>query len=347
MKKFFDFLNSANLILDYIAALAVCIIFALYCSGRVGYFLLIVLIMAPAVSLIYAFILSRVTAIETVSNMAEYQKGAGIFLKLYIKGGWFFMPLIEVWPAAAGGIDSAAEVMNIAPRLWGRRDENIKFTSLYSGAGYLGIKKCYIWDFLRIRKFEVLRTDKSLRLVGVIPEYLETPEAREKLTMILQEYSDMNEYDDSPFEKSGSFNGFPGYEHREYIPGDPVKRINYKLSARRDELYVRLSELQINGRIVVEADQFMPAHIEPENRSSYFQNQLEEALALTNMLLKNQYIVEFRYIANSEHVLEGESALAGDMPNERESYELMDLTGMEVLVRRLAFCRYYRQEADQ
>jgi hypothetical protein len=34
----------------------------------------------------------------------------------------------------------------------------------------------------------------------------------------------------------------PGYEHREYIPGDSLKKINWKLSARTDDIMVRLDE---------------------------------------------------------------------------------------------------------
>ena len=36
--------------------------------------------------------------------------------------------------------------------------------------------------------------------------------------------------------------GLPGYEHRDYVPGDPLRRINYKLSAKRGRIMVRLEE---------------------------------------------------------------------------------------------------------
>ena len=37
-------------------------------------------------------------------------------------------------------------------------------------------------------------------------------------------------------------NGTPGYEHRKYEPGDSLKLINWKLSAKRGEFYVRRLE---------------------------------------------------------------------------------------------------------
>ena len=36
--------------------------------------------------------------------------------------------------------------------------------------------------------------------------------------------------------------GLPGCEHRDYVPGDSPKRVNYKLSAKRNRLLVRLDE---------------------------------------------------------------------------------------------------------
>ena len=38
----------------------------------------------------------------------------------------------------------------------------------------------------------------------------------------------------------------PGYDHRPYVPGDPIKRINWKLSSKRDIYMIRLDE-QIRG----------------------------------------------------------------------------------------------------
>ena len=34
----------------------------------------------------------------------------------------------------------------------------------------------------------------------------------------------------------------PGYEHREYVAGDSPRRVNYKLSAKKQKLMVRLDE---------------------------------------------------------------------------------------------------------
>ena len=36
--------------------------------------------------------------------------------------------------------------------------------------------------------------------------------------------------------------GIPGYDHRDYVPGDPLRRINYKLSAKKRRLLVRKDE---------------------------------------------------------------------------------------------------------
>ena len=47
---------------------------------------------------------------------------------------------------------------------------------------------------------------------------------------------------DEEAEEGSVSGGFPGYEHRGYEPGDPLNRINYKLSAKKRTLMVRRDE---------------------------------------------------------------------------------------------------------
>ena len=47
---------------------------------------------------------------------------------------------------------------------------------------------------------------------------------------------------DEEAEEGSAAGGLPGYEHRSYEPGDPLNRINYKLSAKQRTLMVRRDE---------------------------------------------------------------------------------------------------------
>jgi len=60
---------------------------------------------------------------------------------------------------------------------------------------------------------------------------------------------DSSDYDDNEQSREIPFAmvGFPGYEHRDYVPGDSLKSINWKLSAKRDRLLVRKPEAYAGG----------------------------------------------------------------------------------------------------
>ena len=81
-----------------------------------------------------------------------------------------------------------------------------------------------------------------------------------------------------------SANTTPGYEHREYIQGDPIKRINWKLSSKRDEYMVRLDE-----RIAGAGQLFFLDAPDIGNDSytlSVRDNVIEGALAVFTMLIR-------------------------------------------------------------
>jgi uncharacterized protein (DUF58 family) len=63
-------------------------------------------------------------------------------------------------------------------------------------------------------------------------------------------------FDDNEQSREVAFavTGFPGYEHRDYVPGDPLKRVNWKLSAKRDRLLVRKPEAFAGGDQVLILD---------------------------------------------------------------------------------------------
>ena len=68
--------------------------------------------------------------------------------------------------------------------------------------------------------------------VKVYPE-LFTPETNELAVSLQSEINESNE------DAREGIRAEPGYEHRPYEPGDQVKRINWKYSAKRDALLVR------------------------------------------------------------------------------------------------------------
>lgn len=88
-------------------------------------------------------------------------------------------------------------------------------------------------------------------------------------------------------EVSYAVTGFPGYEHRDYVPGDPLKRVNWKLSAKRDRLLVRKPEAFAGGDQVLVLDDAAPTGFKALAHS---QSAIEAMLALATALTKHEIL---------------------------------------------------------
>lgn len=107
------------------------------------------------------------------------------------------------------------------------------------GEDILEIEYVAIRDFMGICKVQ-LKVDACKAKIQTLPEYKEI--TYDKSILQLSNYT--ADFDDSE-EVTGtlhSVTGFPGYEHREYMPGDSLKRVNFKLSAKKEKMLVRLDE---------------------------------------------------------------------------------------------------------
>lgn len=82
---------------------------------------------------------------------------------------------------------------------------------------------------------------KSRGKIKIMPNIPDTGSQTE----LLKATSENASFDDNESESDENalgLTGVPGYDHRQYEIGDPLKRINWKLSSKRDELMVRLDE---------------------------------------------------------------------------------------------------------
>jgi len=332
-------------IAEYIMACILCLIFALYCSGRVGYFLLIVLLLSPALSWSYTFLLSRIIRIQFILEEAVLSKGSLVPARVKIlKPAILPVPVMTLLIRTTGGIAQEKPKLRISSGIKREYTEQLNLRAVHASGAYAGIEGMQLLDFFGIVQFDIKHIDHNMYLVGILPEANDTVEIEKELQTVLEEASDIREYEESPFEKSGGFGGFPGYEHREYKPGDPIKRINYKLSAKRDELFVRLDEQQINGKVIISLERELPAYLEENKKVIYYEQQVEKKLGLAMLLLARQFVVEFRYFGNSKRIIpDGSVSPFEDGSGELRSFEIKDIAEISELSQKLAFCIYLNQ----
>lgn len=217
-------------IASYIQALAFAVLFLVFINGSIGWALVYVLVGVGLLSaLTCAFSRKRFTVeLKPRSEFAEF--GDRLCYDVVVsKNGFCFLPFIEI------KIEGSAEAAIQTSLLFRRR---VVVAGAYkterSGMNTLTARLATVRDFWSIVRFRVPLSETAFIAVTPRPIEYSGPE------IIMKNLpSEDEEAEEGHSVMSG---GLPGYEHREYFPGDSLRRINYKLSAKKRRLMVRLDE---------------------------------------------------------------------------------------------------------
>lgn len=107
------------------------------------------------------------------------------------------------------------------------------------GIAEVDVTRMYITDYLGIFRFKI-NNETINRKIYIIPDIYEIEDSGEVLRSIYSTLPDNDDDDDAqPVWGKASF---PGFEYRAYIPGDSPKKINWKLSSKKQQLFVRIDE---------------------------------------------------------------------------------------------------------
>lgn len=213
-----------------IFAVIFALMFLLFLNGEIGSVLLYI---AVGVSVL-AFVLLCVSKKHFTARLrglsGTVECGRTVEFEVILeKKGFCFIPFVEVC------VD-AEESLRLRTSLLFRKTVCVKgsFVPKHSGLNKVVLEKVIIGDFLGNGKFTVNVAEESQ--LAVFPQVVEY-DGPEVLPNMLP--SEEEEAEEGVTTRQG---GMPGYEHREYVPGDSPRRVNYKLSAKRGKLMVRLDE---------------------------------------------------------------------------------------------------------
>lgn len=123
-----------------------------------------------------------------------------------------------------------------------RNSESFEFEidALTGGNSKIYISNVFSSGFFGIASYKT-EIPMQLKNIGIIPDIPEISSSNSLFRAINDTViTSDDEEQDSPL--SFSANSVAGYEHREYIQGDSLKRVNWKLSSKRNKLMVRLDE---------------------------------------------------------------------------------------------------------
>ena len=295
----------------YLLSIGLCTVFALYCSGRVGWFLVLTFVCAPILSLLFTLLFRKqITAVCTLETPLAAKGEHGILTVRLHNKGFLPSPFVTITFTDSPYLTCSEPLLTLS--LLPRSAETVSstFPASVCGASFVGIKEIRIWDYLGLFSFTAPIPDAQE--IHVVPDIAEVSSEEDYILEIYRQSAETGDSEETIDAGSTLFGGFPGFEHREYVPGDPLKRINWKLSAKRDKFYVRLDEETASSRVCILLDTLLQAgkddlqNLPPDLYAItkpdmvlplLAQNVMETSLGIARTLLHNNLTVSYLYLS--------------------------------------------------
>ena len=319
----------------YFCAIFISLMFTLYLDGGIGMMMLAFLILMPVLSLLAALWTRRrirltLTVPDTASKQQPFNAVLHLskqtflplpFLRLHFTADAHFMPVVpNAEPLPPKPVRGAGE-MNYRRELrqWKfsrdtqltpetlplclslgterEADYTLRLVPQFCGRGILKTENIVLSDYLGMFRFRLnTACETGVTIMPEIPDMSAN-------SALFRTVSDAVNTADEETEAAPSFSASaqPGYEHRSYIPGDSLKRINWKLSSKRHQLMVRRDEPVALARLSVVLDFRRPQNglAMPEQLAAEEQL-IETALGFLMLCAKNGYPCMLSYV-NAEN----------------------------------------------
>lgn len=233
-------MNIKNIV-SYLFLIAVAVLFMLFLDGPGGSYLLIALIAAALISVSLCIYTKNTLSAELKLDENILNKGdiVRLSLKLEKRGS---LPTSFITAEFFSSVHFSANGENkLRTVIFGKEETAFEkaYRAGYFGSGKIGVSSIIVSDYLGLISFNIYIRN-SLTEVKIYPDIPEIS-GRDGFARSLTDAVTFDD-DEETTSTQNNMNGFPGYEHRKYTAGDNLKLVNWKLSAKRGELFVRLLE---------------------------------------------------------------------------------------------------------
>ncbi len=270
-------------------------IFTFFIDGEMGVILIAFMLFAPLVSLFFAvYAHSRVKVSFDCDGYVK--KGSKLKVRVTVeKTGRFPLGIIEIKPRLSEAFVPVNKVYRLS--LAGKDSYSFEFDaqSACGGNGEIALEEvcsCGFLGFLRVAVKGELPPPVS---VGVIPDIPTITASSQLFRSIADVVLTSDDDEDNDTVMLFSANTAPGYEHREYVQGDPLKRVNWKLSSKKDKLMVRLDEAVASVQPVIVLDLYRSSKELPQNAIAAEEKILSSVFGLLSLLVRQGIASTFIY----------------------------------------------------
>lgn len=276
MKHFFSLLAVAFLIF----------IFTFYVDGEMGVILIAFLLIAPLTSLL--FMLYGRKNVKVSFDCDAYVK-TGCNLKVLVtveKSGGFPVPFIDIKPKFSAGFGGKPIVRRLSMFTEKKMEFSFEIPAEIGGYAEVSVESVYSCGFLGFMKLKCINKlpePKSVGIIPIIPEINASSALFRSIADVVMTSENEEENDTSMLY---SANITLGYEHREYVQGDPLKRVNWKLSSKTGKMMVRLDEASSAVQPCIVLDLYRNSSLSEIESLKKEEKILQSAFGLITLLIK-------------------------------------------------------------
>lgn len=203
----------------------------LFIDGETGWLLMYTVLAAVVLSAV-PVIFSRnnvVVSMDVFSGMTSVGEKTTARLKIS-KKGFCFVPFVTI----SGELAGQPFVAKLSLMTSSSAVVELYFRPTACGLNKITVSEVRLSDFFGVARFK--RNVDQGSSIGVVPRIIEY---KGPVVVPSSIPTDEEQQEES---RASLFGGMAGYEHREYAAGDSPRRINYKLSAKKRKLMVRMDE---------------------------------------------------------------------------------------------------------
>lgn len=215
---------------SFIQALFFAALFLTFINADIGWAMVYIIGGISLLSSVSLFLSKKHVRAELRELSGTAQVGQDVEFEIRLtRTGFCFIPYIELCLLADCRINIRTSLL-----FSGTKTLRGSFKASHSGINRLNLDLISIRDFAGLFNLKIPVGQEAKK--AVLPKIVDYA-GPEIIPSVLP--SDDEDAEEGVTVVKG---GLPGCEHRDYIPGDSPKRINYKLSAKRNRLLVRLDE---------------------------------------------------------------------------------------------------------
>lgn len=240
--------------ISYLLCIITAVFIAFYIDGTSGVFVTAFLIFSAVFSFIIMLFASSRISVSLECPSHYIKKGAEQEVLLVLsKTTKIPFPFIEAEFEVSPRLSPLTlkrdpskniEKCRVAMGMSEKETVSLKYRAEFFGKAEITLKSIRIVDYLGIFSRKLKTYKECSAYVCVIPEIAELSPQNNLLKEVFAVTSSDDNADDETSSNTIPFGSatVAGYEHRPYEMGDPVKKINWKLSSKKNSLMVRLDE---------------------------------------------------------------------------------------------------------